>query len=142
MSSSVRKGRVPLVSEHMSGMKRHTAEDLHRAQCARDGLEPRPLAGEYERIQYKFQDAAVSGRGVALEPWHTDLVHVLWDHGIKGQSADDLASAIRSSVYDDARRAHDQIAILDRVMARIENGEDPVEAMDAVRRILVTGSES
>lgn len=129
----------------MSGMKRHTAEDLHRAQIARDGLEPRPLAGEHERIQYKFQDAAVSGRGVALEPWHgdhTDLVHALWDCGIKGTDADEAANRFRRSTYDDARRAHDQVAVLDRVMARIENGEDPVEAMDAVRRILVTGSES
>lgn len=116
------------------------AEALYRAQCARDGFTPQRFESLRPRTRAKFERAAVSCRGPRLEPWHgdhTDLVHVLWGHGVKGQAADDLATSIRSSVYDDARRAHDQIAALDRLADLIASGTGAEAAITTLKNTLI-----
>lgn len=48
-------------------------------------------------------------QGSEFEVWesdHTALVHVLWDHGMKGTEADDLASKIMRSKWMKATRVH------------------------------------
>lgn len=117
-----------------------TAEEIYRAQCARDDRTPQRFESLHPNEQAKYLDAAVSCRGAKLEAWHgdhTDLVHVLWGHKIHGTDADELATAIRSSVYDDARRAHDQIAILNRLSVLIASGVDPDTAITTVKNTLI-----
>lgn len=118
-----------------------TPADLHDAQRRRDGRLPLDFDRVDEHAQEKFRDAHVSGRGPRLESWHgdhTDLVHVIWDHStLKGSDADNLASAIRASVYDDARRAHDQVNILVRLEALITDGADPAAAITTLKTDLI-----
>jgi hypothetical protein len=123
-----------------TGAPRPTAEDLHRAQCIRDGIRPARWKHLGEAEQAKYRDQAVSGRSVTLMGWHgdhRDLVSVLWDHGIQGQDADRLASAIMRSGYADARRAHEQIEMLDRVEAVVANGATYPEAIAILRHLMI-----
>lgn len=123
-----------------SARTRPTAEDLHRAQCIRDGRRPARWQHLGEDEQAKYRDQAVSGRSVTLMGWHgdhRDLVGVLWDHGIQGQDADRLASAIMRSGYADARRAHEQIEMLDRVEAVVANGATYPEAIAILRHLMI-----
>lgn len=121
-------------------MRRYTAEDLYRAQCRRDGRDPIGFDRLPEYVQEKYRDRVTSCHTTVLESWegdHTDLVHVLWDHGIKGEDADRLASSIMRSGYADARRAHEQIEMLDRVEAVIANGATAAEAIAILRHLMI-----
>lgn len=120
--------------------KPSSPEALYRAQCRRDGRAPHHFCDLLPQTQEKYRDAATSGRTPRLENWHgdhTDLVHVIWGHDIKGEAAVALAADIRSSVYADARRAHDQLGILKRLEALIAGGADPDDAIETLKNDLI-----
>lgn len=122
-------------------MRRYTAEDLYRAQCRRDGRDPIGFDRLPEYVQEKYRDRVTSCHTTVLESWegdHTDLVHVLWAHStLKGSDADQLATAIRGSAYADARRAHDQLAILARLETLLAAGTAADEAIATLKTDLI-----
>lgn len=122
-------------------MRRYTAEDLYRAQCRRDGRDPIGFDRLPEYVQEKYRDRVTSCHTTVLESWegdHTDLVHVLWEHSsLKGSAADQLATAIRGSAYADARRAHDQLAILARLETLLAAGTAVDEAIATLKTDLI-----
>ena len=123
--------------------RRITPADLYAAQHARDALtrnigDLRPFDQLPATEQDKWRSAAVSCRPTRLEPWlgdHTDLHHTL--RRAHRDGGDDPATTVLTSTWMDARRAHDQVAILDALTAALAGGDDPATVIAHFRATLI-----